>query len=235
MARRATRKPTLRELRAEAYRAAIRRGAERVFAARGFAGAHVGQIAKEAGVSVGTIYRTYPGRKRQIYEDLQAERGREVIEHTHARGLAAFQRRGDVLEAILEGIEALVEYFIAHPDYLRIILCEERAWALPLRQTKMQAANWKKGIAGSEEAMRQGISAGLLVDDVPEVMARTLVSMQQAHLGYWLEAGGRAPASEVVARLRRQFLRAFCLPEVAARHLGDASPQVAAPSERKRR
>src|SRR5262245_23069564 len=235
MARQATKQPTLRELRVGAYRAAIRQAAERVFAARGYAGAHVGQIAKEARVSIGTIYRAYPGRKRQIYHDLHAERGKEVLEHTHARGLAAFQRREDVLEAILEGMEALVEYFINHPDWLRIVLVEEKAWASPLRHTKMQAANWKTGISGSEDAMRAGISAGLLVDDVPEVMARTLVSMQQAHLGYWLEAGGRAPASEVVARLRRQFLRAFCLPEVAARHLGDASPQVAAPSERKRR
>ena len=234
MARRATKPKTLRDLRVGAYRAAIREAAERVFAERGFAGAHVGQIAKEAGVSVGTIYRAYPGRKPEIYHDLQTERGKEILEHTRARGLAAFQRHGDVLQAILEGLGALVEYFIAHPDYLRIVLSEEKAWASALRNTATQAAIWKQGMSGSEEAMRAGIAAGLLVDDGPEVMARTLVAMQQAQLGYWLESGRREPAAEVVARLRRQFLRAFCRPEIAAEHLADADTHASAASSRRK-
>jgi len=231
MPRRAKKPQTLRNIRVEAYRAAIRQAAERVFAQRGFAGAHVGQIAKEAGVSVGTIYRAYPGRKQQIYLDLQAQRGKEVLEYTHERGLAAFQRHNDVLDAMLEGLAALVEYFVAHPDYLRIVLSEEKSWAAgPIRGTATQAAMWKQGMSGSEEGMRFGIASGLIVDEDPALMARTLVAMQQAHLGYWLESGGSESAVEVIARLRRQFLRTFCPPEIAAVHLDDGNPHSSVPS-----
>ena len=52
---------TLREARSGAYRAVVRAAAERVFAESGFAGTRVEQIAKAANVSVGTIYRAYPG------------------------------------------------------------------------------------------------------------------------------------------------------------------------------
>jgi hypothetical protein len=73
--------------------------------------------------------------------------------------------------------------------------------------------------------MRQGITDGLFVDEDPELMARASVAMEQAHLGYWLEEGMRVRPAEVVARLQRQFLRAFCRPEVLAARGLPPSPE----------
>lgn len=232
MAPRRAKKDTLRQVRAEAYRAVVRRAAERVIAEHGFAGARVEEIAKEAGVSVGTIYRAYPGKKREIYRDLQVQRGTELIGRTQGVGIEAWRRRGDVLDGILAGLGALAEYFMRHPDYLRIVLREEKAWASgPVRQSAAQTVMWNEGMGGAEDAIRQGIAAGLLVADAPEIMARTSVAMQQAHLAYWLEAGQRERPEQVTARLQRQFLRAFCRPEALAVRLaplGDhAGPQPA--------
>src|SRR4029453_5448078 len=138
MARRRTKTDTLRDARVGAYRAVVRAAAERVFAEFGFAGTRVEQIAKAAGVSVGTIYRAYPGKKRDIYRDIHVHRGTEVRGRPQASGLRAY-RDGDVLDAIVEGISTLVAYFVEHPDYLRIVLREEKSWAQgPVRQSAAQ-------------------------------------------------------------------------------------------------
>jgi len=186
-----------------------------VFAEHGFAAAPVEQIASEAEVSIGTLYRMFPGRKAEIYRAIQEHRGTELIGTTRAVGMKAWERRADVVDAMLEGLAALVEYLMAHPDYLRMTLHEEPAWGVaPKRGTTEQTALWREGMESTVLGMQHGIAAGLLVDDDPGVMARTLVAMQQAHLGYWLEDGKRQSRSVVVARLQRQFLRAFCRPEV---------------------
>ena len=224
MARRPA-KRRLREARAELYRTLVRDAAERVFAEHGFAGARVETIAAEAGLSVGTIYRVFPGKKRAIYQAIQEQRGTEVIGTARALGTAVWAERGDLLEAILAGLAAVAEYFLARPDYLRVVLREERAWTVDPQRSTGQTTMWQQGMADAVEAMRLGIAAGLFVEDDPARMARTSAAMQQAHLAYWLEQRRRAARAEVVGGLQRQFLRAFCRPAVlAARALGDGCP-----------
>jgi hypothetical protein len=105
-----------------------------------------------------------------------------------------------------------------------MVLREERAWAQgPARQSAAQTVMWNEGVGGTVEALRQGIAAGLLVDDGPEVMARTLVAAQQAHLGYWLESGAAEAPERVIVRLQRHVLRAVCRPEVLAERLARLS------------
>jgi AcrR family transcriptional regulator len=210
-------KDQVRKARIQLYRRLVLDGAERVFARHGVARAGMAQIAQESGVSIGTIYRVFPGRKLEIYRAIQEHRGTALIGTTRAMGLEAWQRRGDLVEAMLAGLAALVEFLMAHPDYLRLVLREETAWAVgPKRTSTEQTAMWREGIEGTVMAMRQGIAEGILVHEHPESMARTLVAIQQAHLSHWLEEGGRARPAEIVGRLQRQFLRAFCRPEVVA-------------------
>src|SRR5262245_482872 len=112
----------LREAREETYRALIRESAERGFAEHGFAGARVEDISRDAGVSLWTIYRAFPGKKRELYRAIQEQRGTELLGTTQAAGTAAWQERGDLIDAMLVGLAALVDYFTAHPDYLRLVL-----------------------------------------------------------------------------------------------------------------
>src|SRR5262252_8779478 len=111
------------------YRGLVCDAAERVFAAHGFLRSSMSQIARESGVSIGTIYRVFPGRKGEIYRAIQEDRGTEILGATRAIGEAAWRQRGDLLDAILAGLAATVEFFAAHPDFLRLVLREEKGWA----------------------------------------------------------------------------------------------------------
>jgi AcrR family transcriptional regulator len=216
MPRRRRRDPH-RDARAELYRRLVREGAERVFAQEGYARARMTHIARESRVSIGTIYRVFPGRKSEIYRSLQEERGTALIGRTRAIATEAWQRRSDLLEAIFAGLRALVEFFAAHPSYLRVILREEKSWGSgEKRSSTEQTVMWHQGVDGIVTAMRMGIAERLFVDDDPEAMARTWVAIQEAQLGYWLEHGMRTTPDDVVGRLERQFLRAFCRPEIVA-------------------
>jgi hypothetical protein len=62
-------KKELRAARAQLYHRLICGAAERVFATYGFARARVEEIARISGVSIGTIYRIFPGRKRNLQRD----------------------------------------------------------------------------------------------------------------------------------------------------------------------
>ncbi len=226
-------KKALRAARAELYRRLICDAAETVIATHGFAGARVEEIARVSGVSIGTIYRVFPGKKRAIYRAIHEQRGTELLGTTRAVGLAAWQQRSNLIDAMLAGLASLVDYFVRHPDYLKVVLREEQSsWGVgPSRKTQEQVAMWREGIEGTVLAMRQGIAEGTLVDDDPDAMARAWLALQQAHLGYWLEQGRRASAEEVTARLQRQFLRAFCRPEVLAEYRTSHPKLWAAPED----
>jgi AcrR family transcriptional regulator len=210
-------KKEVRAARAQLYHRLICGAAERVFATYGFAGARVEEIARISGVSIGTIYRVFPGRKRAIYHATIEGRSSELVETTRAAGLAAAQRGGNLVDAWLASIGLLVEYFLEHPDFLQIALREQQtSWAIgPVRKAREQLAMWRESVDATVLGMQQGIEQGFLVDDDPQRMARAWLALQQAHLGYWLEQR-EGSAKEVAEGLQRQFVRAFCRPEVQA-------------------
>jgi AcrR family transcriptional regulator len=72
----------VRERNRQAYREMILGGAERAFAARGFAGTRMSDVAKEAGVAIGTLYN-YFENKDEIF--------RALIEMTGAQLLAQLE------------------------------------------------------------------------------------------------------------------------------------------------
>ena len=164
------------------------------------------QIARESGVSIGTIYRVFPRRKDGIYPRDPGEPRTTLLGRTRAIGEAAWRQRGDLLDAMLAGVVVTVDFFAAHPDFLRLVLREEKGWAgSAKRSSTEQTAMWREGVEGIVSAMRFGIAEGLLVDDDPETMARAWVAIQEAHLGAWLEQGMQATPAEVAARFQRRI------------------------------
>jgi AcrR family transcriptional regulator len=215
-------KRRLQRERMDLYRRLVCEAAEAVFAEHGFGGARLDQIAAASGVSIGTIYRVFPNRKREIYRAMQDRHGSAAFDVANARGTLVYQQTGNLVKAMLAGIEASVEYFIAHPAFLQTILREEAAWTIgPRRGNASQYAIWKEAAEQTVTAMQMGIAEGTFVDEDPVAMARTWTAVHQAHLGYWLETGRRQSAAEVNARLRRQLLRSFCRPDALLRELQD--------------
>jgi AcrR family transcriptional regulator len=101
-----------RARRADALRnrARIREVAEEVFAEQGV-GAPVDEIARRAGVGVGTLYRHYP-TKEQLVEAIIVERFEQML--AHARELT---QAADPTEAFFEFLERMVQLGVAKQDF----------------------------------------------------------------------------------------------------------------------
>src|SRR5262249_61650954 len=95
------------------------------FAARGSEPAKVLEISGRSGLSMGPIYAIFPG-KAELYAALLEERGQELLRL--ARGVA--ERDLDAREALGALTSVYINYFVSHPDFLRMHLRSGASWAL---------------------------------------------------------------------------------------------------------
>jgi AcrR family transcriptional regulator len=204
----------VREGRIELYRRVIREAAERVFGHRGPDHASIEEIAREAGIALGTLYRAFPDGKAGITTAIQEHRGAELLDHARQAGLRALEQHKDIVEAMLGGMFALVDYMVTHPDFLRLTLHLSWTWGNE-NQSVEQGALRNAAIEGAADAMRLGIATEAFIDRDPKLLARLSMAIQQTLLADWLERP--RPAEEVCADLREIFLRLFCRPEELAR------------------
>jgi AcrR family transcriptional regulator len=108
--------PTERPLRrdAERNRQRILQAARKVFAERGLSGSH-DDIAREAGVGVGTVYRRFP-HKEQLIDALFEERIEEIADVARAaadnpdpwEGLVGFLMRTQELQSKDRGLKEII-------------------------------------------------------------------------------------------------------------------------------
>jgi AcrR family transcriptional regulator len=204
-ARAPRRKSSAQEAREALYRELVLEAAEARFAAKGIDATRMEEIAADAGLSLGTVYSVFRG-KPAIVDALHEARLRDLLQRSIdvARGLE------DPLEMLIAGTRAYVEYFLAHPNTLRIQLGEGRSWGLPLEGGSLRAAAWAEGHAMQARLFRRGIEAGIFHRGDPGRLARTLAAMQQVRLADWLEGGMREDPDEIVSELELQLRRAFC-------------------------
>jgi AcrR family transcriptional regulator len=204
----------VREGRIGLYRQIICDAGERVIGRCGLAQASIEEMARDAGVSIGTLYRTFPEGKVGIYTAIQEHHGAKLVELTREMGLKAFEQNNNVVDAFLGGMAALVDYMVSHPNFLRLTL--RQSWTLGTDETSTeQMALRKIGMEGTVDGIRLGIASGAFIDGDPELLARALVAIQQAHLTHWLERP--RPADQVLADLKEMVLRLLCRPEELAR------------------
>ena len=170
-------------------------------------------------MSVGTVYRAYPGKKAEICTEVHLHHGTALLGRGQGVATAVFQRTGDVLDAMLAGIGANVAYLLEHPDYLRILLRDGKAWTQRTRKSAGQTVLWNDGMDGLDQGVRFGIAAGIFIEEPPSLVARSLIAIQEAHLSCWLESDGHESHAEVIARLHRQLVHAVCRPEIVADRL----------------
>ncbi len=203
----AARKPRdeARRARNDVYRQHILEAAERVFAERGYEAAKLQEISARAGLSMGTIYAIFPG-KTDLHRALLDERGQEL--HRLARDVA--ERRLSPRAALDALIEVYIDYFLAHPDVLRLTLRSGTSWALgPTAGDDTRVQHWSDIHALQADVFRRGIAAGVFVDEDPDYLARLFSVMDQVLLADWVAGGMKAKRDELVRRLREQVKRAF--------------------------
>jgi AcrR family transcriptional regulator len=198
-------KEAARQARTEVYRQHVLEAAVRVFAERGFEATKVQDIAQEADLSLGTIYSVFPG-KQELYEAILAEHGQALlalVQAVHERKLPA----RDTLDAL---IDVYIDYFVGHPDFLRMHLRSGASWALgPVLGTEQQRAYWQRIHALQADIFRRGVRERAFVDEDPDYLAKLFSVMDQVLLADWVARGMKADRQTLAARLRAQAKRSF--------------------------
>ncbi len=99
----------VRERSRAAYQELILEAAERVFAAKGFAGARVVDVAKEAGVATGTLYNYFDG-KAELFQSLMELRSREITDCLNE----IYEREKDPIERVASLVRFVLGYLDEH-------------------------------------------------------------------------------------------------------------------------
>jgi AcrR family transcriptional regulator len=206
--------PNLEAARSRMYHDLIFDCAERVFAEKGFDESTMQDVASEAGISLKTLYATFPG-KTDIYAEIQMTRGLAF--------LAAVREgagEGNALERLEGGLRAFVDVLLAHEPFRRILLREGRTWGLN-PATKHTREAWQAGIDYVARVVRRGIEEGVFHPGDPELLAGTVMAVMQVQLaGLLLKVGDDADSEAIVDEILVLLRRILCVdptPEKARR------------------
>lgn len=205
--KKAAKQKAAKRAKADLYRQLVLEAARGVFAEKGYDDAKIGEIAEASGVSLQTLYSVFPG-KSALYEAVQME-GDEALQRL---SLEASQTEADALESMLAGLRATTLYFLEQPDFLRMRLHGGLTWGTEAmaRGASTQTEYWRLALERLQTACARCSEEGVLVPRDPQLISRTIVSMQQVELAHWLEGGMTADPVEVADALETQVKRAFC-------------------------
>lgn len=191
------------------YRELVLECAERVFAQSGYHDSKMQEVAAEAGISLGTLYATFPS-KRDVFDALHEFRGRQFLERVEPCVLAP----GPAREALARAVEAFVGFLTEHPDYFRVDLREGRSWAIGDVEA---SPAFQAGIRDWTALMERGIAEGVFHDEEPALMATLAFGLMQVLLAALLARDEASDPAVLSARVLTQLERALCPPEVLAK------------------
>ena len=108
-------------------------------------------------------------------------------------------------------IEAYIDYFVAHPTFLRMHLRLGTSWVLGPAQggSEGQVQLWAEIHTLQAELMRRGVASGAFVDEDPAFLAKVFSALDQVLLADWVAGGMTADRDELIARMRRLVARAI--------------------------
>ncbi len=188
-----------RQARTDLYREHVLDAAEEVFAERGFENAKLQEISRRAGVSMGTIYAVFPG-KEDLFRGILDRRGQQMLQVARAGA----QSDPDPRVALDRLIEAYIDYFVAHPGFLRMHLRLGTSWVLgPAIGSPGQVQLWAEIHALQAELMRRGVAAAAFIEEDPAFLAKIFSALDQVLLADWVAGGMKANRDELIARMRR--------------------------------
>jgi AcrR family transcriptional regulator len=149
--------PKAKRMRADALRnrAAVLDAAEQVFSEEGLS-APIDDIARRAGVGVGTVYRHFP-TKEALFEAIVKDRIEAIVER--AEQLA---KHADAAEALFSHISELIQVAVAKKDLVDEL---ERWWGtLPTEKIHARAKQRLSEIG--EKLLRRAQAAGVVRPDL---------------------------------------------------------------------
>jgi AcrR family transcriptional regulator len=192
-----------------AKRRQIMDGAREVFLAQGFDAASMGEIARKAGVSKGTLY-VYFDSKEQLFEAIAHEQCA-----AQAEGIFAFDPTDHDIEAVLTRVGRGLVKFLCRPGAMSalrtVISISER---MPEIGRQFYESGPLQGIATLARYLEGEVAAGnLVIDDCEVAAAQFLESCQSTIFKRLLFNASHAPSDEridhVVGIAVRTFLAAY--------------------------
>lgn len=194
----------LEDARARMYQDLIFESAEYLFGAKGFENATMQEIAREAGVSLKTVYAQFPG-KQDLYDAIMATRGREMFEAVRA----AHERAATPVDQLIEGTRAFSNYLFDHQDWSHIHVRSQISWATrPAGEVTGEL--WDKGQRAHEAMLEEGIAAGLFHDEDPAEIALMIRALTRVHVVNAIERG-ETDRDGIADRLIARLLRMICV------------------------
>ncbi len=196
-----------KEERKALYRDAISEAAERVFAAKGTEQSRMSEIAAEAGISLGTLYGVIDGKESLFFGIYKARMSKFFECIRNAR-----DAHEDILESHLAVLRDGAEYFLAHPDFLRMCCKDGYGWASAFPPSASGSDVWNEGVSIPRDLFARGIAEGVYVDEDPVLLVRKMLALKQVELTHWVEGDMDTDLEVILQRLEDQFVRAFCKP-----------------------
>jgi AcrR family transcriptional regulator len=189
----------LEAARTRMYHDLIFECAERVFSEKGFDECTMQDVASEAGISLKTLYATFPG-KNEIYAEIQAVRGMAFLERVRGAN------QGSAREQFESGLRAFVSFLIDHDAYRKILLREGQAWGLdPAAENTREY--WRAGVSHVAAVLRQGMDEGVFHEGDPELLAASVFAVMQVQLAGRLFRAGNQPDVDDIAGGTLELLR----------------------------
>ena len=193
------------EARQRMYHDLIFDSAEQVFADHGFEAGTMQEIAADAGVSLKTLYATFPG-KTELFDEVRAVRTEQFVE-----AIAAAHDSGDsALEALDRGVRAYVDFLFEHENFLRILL--RGGIGITTESVERRGA---EGVTKFAEILERGISEGVFYDGDARMLAHLGIAIMQVWLSRIPERGN-ATAEEISEEILLHMRRALVRPEALA-------------------
>jgi AcrR family transcriptional regulator len=184
-----------REREREIRREILLDAAERVFVERGFAGACVEEIARRAGMALGTLYKALPG-KEDLFVGVVERRMASFLDFVRERiSRTPARLRLQVL------VSATFSFFADHGDSFRMYLAATQGFPWHIR-----AGLGERALVRYQEFVRE--VERIVASDLPRARRRqvrlaalAVVGALNAVLAEWIDRGSREPAPSVARRL----------------------------------
>lgn len=150
--------------------------AQRVLAAKGYHGAKIADIAREAGVGVGTFYLYYPTKEAVFLELVEVAATQLKSQMTEATS-----RNNDPADVSRRRIQVFFHFAAEHRDLFRIVFGHDASFHEVVRSAQ------EMFVADIVHNIRGGMEAGIFRGGNPEIWAQALVGMCIQAVTWWVE------------------------------------------------
>jgi AcrR family transcriptional regulator len=204
--RRAVRRPVRESLREEArgtYRGAILQAAERVFTRAGFYATRMADIAREAGVGVGTLYNYFES-KELIFSEIIAARHGEFKSAVEEAATA-----DDPIERLRQIVRGSFACLDEHGGLYAVFMERGAVGESDVERlvSDKAARGYTEFLELLEKTLRAAIRAKRLRTDIdPRILVSVLSGAMNGATYAWFKRGRRGPLSSVTDPLLELFL-----------------------------